>query len=143
MELKSAAFQQNQMIPKKYTCQGQDINPPLQIQDIPDQTKSLALIVDDPDAPNGDFVHWVVYNIPVIEVIPENATPGKAGMNDFGKQDYGGPCPPIGTHRYFFRLYALNEKLTAEEGADRDTLLKRMEGHILDQAELMGFYMKQ
>ncbi len=142
MKLTSPAFKAKEMIPQKYTCQGQDINPPLLIDDMPDNAESLALIVEDPDAPAGNWVHWIVYGIPVIDRIQENSVPGTQGKNDFDKLDYGGPCPPSGVHRYFFRLYALDTTLNLEEGIDKDTLVNAMEDHILDQAELVGRFGK-
>lgn len=101
MKLTSAAFEPKQKIPMKYTCQGQNINPPLQIEDILYQTQSLTLIMDDPDVPSGDFAHWILYNIPVIDLIPENSSPGTTGVNGFVMKIYSGPCPPYGIHRYF------------------------------------------
>ena len=142
MHVTSPAFGNEKFIPKKFTCQGADINPTLAIEDIPAGTKSLALIVDDPDAPGGTWVHWVVYNIPVIEQIDEGSIPGEQGLNDFGKKDYGGPCPPSGTHRYFFKLYALDTRLALEEDADKTALVTAMEGHLRDTAELMSLYKK-
>lgn len=142
MKLTSPAFEAKEMIPKKYTCQGQDINPPLIIEQVPDEAESLALIVEDPDAPAGTWIHWVVYSIPVIDQIKENSVPGTQGKNDFDKLDYGGPCPPSGVHRYFYRLYALDTTLDLEEGIDKDTLVNAMEDHILDQAELVGRFGK-
>ena len=143
MKLTSREFENNNFIPRKFTCQGEDVNPELLVEDIPENTKSLALIVDDPDAPMGTWVHWVVYDIPVISRIEEDSIPGKQGRNDFGKRDYGGPCPPSGTHRYFFKIYALDTKLNLKEGARKSDLEKAMEGHILDKAELIGLYKKQ
>ena len=142
MKLSSPEFENNTFIPRKFTCQGEDINPPLIIEDIPDNTKSLALIVDDPDAPIGIWVHWVVYDIPVISHIDEDSIPGKQGINDFGRRDYGGPCPPSGTHRYFFKLYALDTELNLKEDIKKKDLEKAMEGHILDKSELIGLYKK-
>ena len=140
MRVTCPAFGNEKFIPKKFTCDGPDINPTLVIGGIPAGTKSLALIVDDPDAPGGTWVHWVVYNIPVIEQIDEDSIPGEQGMNDFGKMDYGGPSPPSGTHRYCFKLYALNTRLALGEGVDKEALEAAMEGHIIDQAELTGLY---
>ena len=142
MKLTSPEFQHNKSIPKKFTCQGEDTSPTLIIEEIPDGTKSLALIVDDPDAPMGTWVHWVVYDIPVISRIEENTIPGKQGMNNFGRKDYGGPCPPSGTHRYFFKIYALDKEPNLQEGVRKSALEKAMEGHILDKAELIGLYKK-
>jgi len=142
MKLTSPEFENNKFIPKKFTCQGQDINPGLNIQDIPKETKSMALIVDDPDAPMGDWVHWVVFNIPVVSKIEEDSIPGKQGSNDFGRKDYGGPCPPSGTHRYFFKIYALDTELDLGEGVSKRELENAMEAHILAKAELIGLYKK-
>lgn len=142
MRLTSPEFEHNKFIPKKFTCQGDDVNPPLIIEEIPGEAKTLALIVDDPDAPMGTWVHWVVYNIPVVSGIDENSIPGKQGINDFGKKDYGGPCPPSGTHRYFFKVYGLDEELNLEEGISKEDLEEAMQGHILDKAELIGLYKK-
>jgi len=139
MKLTSPDFENNKMIPRKFTCEGADVNPTLVIEDIPAGTKSLALIVDDPDAP-GTWVHWVVYDIPVVSRIDEDSIPGKQGMNDFRRKDYGGPCPPSGTHRYFFKLYALDKELALGERVDKKALEKAMQGHILDKAELIGLY---
>jgi Raf kinase inhibitor-like YbhB/YbcL family protein len=142
MKITSPEFKSNELIPSKFTCEGQDINPALVIEDIPAEAGSLALIVDDPDAPMGTWVHWVVYDMPVISRIDENTVPGKQGINDFRKKDYGGPCPPSGTHRYFFKIYALDGELGLEEGINKKTLEKAMQGHILDKAELIGLYKK-
>ena len=114
MKITSSEFKHNESIPRKYTCQGQDINPPLAIEDIPSQAKSLALIVDDPDAPGGMWVHWVVFDMPLITEIAEDSIPGTQGMNDCNRKDYGGPCPPSGTHRYFFKLSSLDVILILE-----------------------------
>ena len=143
MKILSREFGNNEYIPKKFTCQGQDINPPLTIDEIPQESKSLALIVDDPDASGGMWVHWVVFNIPVTSKIDEASIPGKQGINDFGRKNYGGPCPPSGTHRYFFKIYALDEMLDAEEGISKEELESSMESHILDKAELIGLYKKE
>jgi len=142
MKLKSSAFEHNKFIPKKFTCEGADVNPGLIIEDIAEETKSLALIVDDPDAPMGTWVHWVVFDIPPVSMIEENSIPGKQGSNDFGRKNYGGPCPPSGTHRYFFKIYALDKNLNLKEGTTKEELEKAMQGHILDKAELIGLYKK-
>ena len=143
MKLTRPAFEHNQMISKKFTCQGNDLNPELNIAGIPAEAKSLALIVDDPDAPMGTWVHWVVFNIPPSDVkIKENSIPGIQGYNDFGRNNYGGPCPPSGTHRYFFKLYALDTELDLKEGVKKQELEKAMEGHILVKTELIGLYKK-
>ncbi len=143
MKLKSPEFKNNEYMPKKFTCRGENINPALIIDGIPPETKSLALIFDDPDAPMGTWVHWVVFNIPVISRIEEDSVPGKQGINDFGRLNYGGPCPPFGTHRYFFKVYALDAELNSEEGIAETELEKAMTGHILARAELIGLYKKQ
>jgi Raf kinase inhibitor-like YbhB/YbcL family protein len=146
MEIKSTAFDNGGMIPDKYTCEGENISPPLEWDNLPDGTKSVALIGDDPDAPMGTWVHWVVYDIPAsISKLPEN-TPadktltngGKQGSNDFHKIGYGGPCPPSGTHRYFFKLYALDTYIGLEPGMTKEQLLRNMKGHVLEEAKLMG-----
>lgn len=143
MTLSSFAFKHNELIPKKYTCDGDDISPPLAISGVPAHAKSLALIVDDPDAPAKTWVHWTVWNItPQTTEISENSAPIGAfeGITDFGKPGYGGPCPPSGTHRYFFKLYALDILLTLPQTARKADLEKAMQGHILDTAELIGLY---
>lgn len=146
MQISSSAFANNQPIPPQYTCDGQDINPPLSFQQIPAETESLVLIVDDPDAPRGDWVHWLVWNIdPKITQIHENSLPMGAmtGMTDFGQSSWGGPCPPSGLHRYHFKLYALDARLNLASGTNRATLEKAMQGHILDQAVLVGTYSRK
>lgn len=143
MKITSPEFKNNEFIPKKFTCDGQDISPALVIEDIPKEAKSLALIMDDPDAPVGLWVHWVVYDIPIIVKVEEDSIPGKQGMNSFGRLNYGGPCPPSGTHRYFFKIYALDKQLGLAEGVDKKTLEKITEGHILAKAELIGLYKRK
>lgn len=143
MRISSPAFDANQKIPQKFTCDGEDISPSLVIEEIPEGAETLALIVDDPDAPAGTWVHWVVFNIPVTNRIEEGEVPGNQGINDFKKEKYGGPCPPSGTHRYFFKLYALDQELGLSEGASKRDVEAAMEGHILAQAELMGLYERQ
>lgn len=138
LKLLSPAFEDGGIIPERYTCEGEDINPPLRIEDIPEGTKTLCLIMDDPDAPVGTFVHWVVWNIEAMDEIKENSVPGKQGSNNFGKNDYGGPCPPSGEHRYFFKLYALDTELNLVEGSTKEDLKRAMEKHIIEQATLMG-----
>lgn len=139
----SLAFSHKGHIPNKYTCEGQDINPPIEVSEIPESTKTLAMIVEDPDAPGGVFDHWLIWNISPNEAIAENSNPGISGTNSFGKTGYGGPCPPSGAHRYFFRVYALDAKLDLLTGSDKQALLKAMEGHILAKGELMGLYQKK
>lgn len=141
----SPAFQPGELIPKKYTCDGQDINPPLRFNNLPDETKSLVLIVDDPDAPMGTWNHWLVWNLPpTTREITEGFVPQTAvlGTNDFGQLQYGGPCPPSGTHRYFFRVYALDTILKLPQGAKRNELEQAMKNHIISQGELMGRYQR-
>ena len=148
MEIKSSAFSSGEMIPAKYTCDGADFSPPLEWTAGPAGTKSFALICDDPDAPMGTWVHWVVYDIPPTAtmlaegVAREKELPGGGtqGVNDFRRIGYGGPCPPGGTHRYFFKLYALDVVLGLKPGITKDQLLKAMKGHILAEAQLMGTY---
>lgn len=142
MELSSSAFEENGTIPSDYTCDGTDVSPALTFNVIPNNTKSLAVIMDDPDAPMRTWVHWLVWNIPPdISGFSkgENITYPQ-GKNDFGKLDYGGPCPPSGTHRYFFKLYALDTMLELEEGANKKQLESAMPGHIIEEAQLMGKY---
>ncbi len=143
MKITSKAFANNELIPLKFTCEGEDINPEIIIEGIPADTKSLALIVDDPDAPMGTWVHWVVYDLPVISRIAENSQPGTAGVNDSGGNNYHGPCPPSGTHRYFFKIYALDTKLNLNAGLRKEELEEAMQSHILEKAELIGLYKKQ
>ena len=142
LELRSTAFSHNGHIPPLYTCEGEDINPPLEVHNISQGTQSLALIVEDPDAPNGVFDHWLVWNISPQQDITERANPGINGTNSFGKTGYGGPCPPSGSHRYFFRVYALDTELDLPAGANKKELQQAMEGHILAEGELMGLYKK-
>ena len=146
LHLTSQAFTHNGMIPPEYTCDGTDGNPPLTIRGVPAKSRSLALIVDDPDAPRGTWVHWVVWNIgPDTTEIPANSVPRGAlqGTNDFGKQSYGGHCPPSGTHRYFFKLYALDISLSLKTGATKVQLEDAMKGHILEKVELLGLYRRR
>jgi len=136
----SSAFKNNERIPSKYTCDGIDVNPPLKFQNIPNGTKSLALIVDDPDAPMGTWIHWIVWNINPTEEINEATVPGIEGINDFNKTSYGGPCPPLGIHRYFFKIYALKTKLDLNSNARKRDLEEAMEGKIIAKGEIMGLY---
>jgi Raf kinase inhibitor-like YbhB/YbcL family protein len=150
IKISSTAFQDGGLIPAKFTCDGANISPPLTWSSLPITTKSVALIVDDPDAPGKTWVHWVVYDLPAGNtqlaegVATQEAVPGggKQGTNDFRTIGYGGPCPPSGTHRYFFKLYALDVESPVKPGATKEDLLKAMEGHILDQGELMGKYQR-
>jgi hypothetical protein len=151
MKIISSAFSEGGGIPSKYTCDGQDISPPLEWKDAPGDTKSFALISDDPDAPGGTWVHWVAFNIPPTAAkLEENikhdrefANGMKQGSNDWPKIGYGGPCPPSGTHRYYFKLYALDTMLDIKPGATKEQLLKAMKGHVLAEARLMGKYKRQ
>ena len=138
--VKSPAFENNQMIPEKYSGDGEDINPPLKIEGIPEGTKSLVLVVDDPDAPQRTWDHWVVWNIPPVTGIDENSIPGIQGMNSWGKNKYGGPQPPLGTHRYFFKVYALDTMLNLDPDAKKRDVEKAMNRHILAKGELIGLY---
>ena len=141
MKLTSPAFKNNGMIPSEYTCDGDDVSPELIIESAPRNAKSLALIADDPDAPVGTWVHWVVWNIPVnTKTIPKGGTAGIEGITDFRKSGYGGPCPPSGTHRYFFKLYALDTELNLPKSATKKELEKAMQGHVIEKAELIGKY---
>jgi hypothetical protein len=142
MKLSSSAFEDNKMIPSEYTCDGTDLSPPLSFSNIPENTKSLALIMDDPDAPIKTWVHWLIWNIPINKTglsKGENITYPK-GKNDFGYLDYGGPCPPSGTHRYFFKLYALDTTIDLNEGSTKKQLESAMSGHIIEEAQLIGTY---
>lgn len=146
MTITSTAIQANGNILSQYTCDGPNISPPLTFSEIPIEAKSLVLIVDDPDAPNGTFTHWLLYDMPPsILAIPENDTPqvGKVGTNDFGNAGYSGPCPPNGTHHYYCRLYALDVMLDLPEGAGRQEVEEAMSGHIFQDATVMGTYTKQ
>ena len=148
MEIKSSAFKSGAKIPVKHTCDGVDVSPSLTWRKLPAGTKNLALICDDPDAPMGTWVHWVVYDIPAsaaglqekLPPLKELADGTKQGMNDFRAIGYGGPCPPAGEHRYFFKLYALDGPTGLKPGATKTQLLAAMKGHILAEAELMGKY---
>ncbi len=145
LEILSSAFENNGLTPEKYTCDGDDIIPPLTIQNIPTSTKSLALIVDDPDAPRVNWTHWLVWNlIPAGNTIEiqEGIVPDGAvqGLNSFNRRIYKGPCPPMGTHHYYFRIYALDVELVLSVSSDKKALDRAMAGHILEQAELIGLY---
>jgi len=140
IDISSALFKQNGFIPVRHTCDGKNVNPSLNFDHIPKKTGSLAIIVDDPDAPTGTWVHWVTWNIPVTHHLKEDSAPGLQGTNDFGKRIYSGPCPPKGAHRYFFKVYALDCKLNLAEGADKGELENAMTGHILGFGELIGLY---
>ena len=146
MKLTSTAFAHTAAIPPKYTCDEENVSPPLTVADIPAGVKSLALIVDDPDAPRGDFVHWTLWNIPpTTTTIPEGTVPPGSvqGTTDFGSAGYGGPCPPLGTHHYQFKLYALDTALSLDPSARKADIERAIEGHILDQTLLVGTYVRQ
>jgi len=143
MKLTSPAFENNTFLGTKFTCEGLGVNPELNISDIPDGAKSLALIVDDPDAPYGVFVHWVVFDIPLTNKIAENSIPGKQGRNNGSAFNYVRPCPPTGTHRYFFKIYALDSVLNLKEGISKEELLAALKAHTLGYAELIGLYKKR
>ena len=148
IKLMSSAFKEGQPIPRTYTCDGVNVSPPLEWSGVPANAKTLAIIADDPDAPGGNWVHWVLYNLPAGNIgLVENllateklAAGGFQGKNDFGKTAYGGPCPPSGTHRYFFRIYALDAELPLKAGATKAELLKAMDDHVVLQGQLMGTY---
>lgn len=148
INMQSTAFEPGGMIPKEYTCDGRDISPPLSWGDVPEGCASITLICDDPDAPMGTWVHWVLFDLPPeTRSLPENIPAvekleggGRHGINDFRKLGYGGPCPPGGTHRYYFKIYALDKELELSVGGTKDQLLKAMEGHILAEGELLGRY---
>lgn len=142
MKIVSQAFGHNEIMPAKFTCDGENVNPPLSISEVPEGTASLVLVVDDPDAPGGTFTHWIVYNLdPTVSEIAENNLKDEEfrGKNSFGTFDYGGPCPPRGMHHYRFKLYALDTMLTLYK-PDLDELTNAMDAHILDQAELVALY---
>lgn len=143
-QIVSSAFNNNAEMPKKYTCDGKDVNPPLVIKNVPEKAKSLALMVTDPDASEGSWAHWIIYNIPPnTGDIIENTNPGTEGLSDFGKYTYGGPCPPDGkVHHYVFCLYALNSSLNINEGPSISEVEKAMQGHIVAKTELTGTYQK-
>lgn len=141
MNISSPAFEEGGSIPTQFARQGLDKSPPLQIEDVPEQAKSLVLIMDDPDASSGTFTHWILFNIsPRTKEIHEDAPPVMAtqGRNDYGDVGYGGPKPPSGEHRYFFKLYALDSVLSLARGAKRNELDSAMQGHVLDEAHTMG-----
>jgi Raf kinase inhibitor-like YbhB/YbcL family protein len=143
LTVKSSAFEADKPIPKKYGCQGQDINPSLAIEGVPKDAKTLVLLMDDPDAPMGTFDHWVVWNIPPLtRTIGENSVPGTEGLNSARQRGYMGPCPPSGTHRYFFKIYALDTELTLNSNAKKSDVEKAIQGHILAKGELVGLYSK-
>jgi Raf kinase inhibitor-like YbhB/YbcL family protein len=150
LKVTSAAFAEGAAIPSQYTCDGRNVSPPLTWEGVPASAKTLALIADDPDAQRGVWTHWVVFNLPasergLTEAVPATETlanGAKQGKNDFGNAGYGGPCPPSGTHRYYFKLYALDGALSLPSDATKDQLLKAMEDHIVAEGQLMGRYQR-
>ena len=142
LKLTSSEFEHEGYIPAKYTCQGENVNPPITIEGIPKEAISLALIMEDPDAPGGIFDHWAVWNIRPAETIKENSMPGRAAKNSKGEYSYTGPCPPSGTHRYFFKIYALDTLLDLEDDVDKKMLEQALQDHIVAYGELMGLYKK-
>lgn len=143
MKITSPSFNHQESLPSKFTCDGENVNPALNVSEIPEKTESLVLIVDDPDAPSGTWIHWVVFDIePTVTAIAENSIPagGVQAVTSFGEAKYGGPCPPSGSHRYFFKVYALDTKLGLEQNTTVKDLGEAMEGHILEYAELIGNY---
>ncbi len=148
MQIISPAFEHGGMIPPKYTCDGEDISVPLLFLHVPPSAKSLALVMDDPDAPRGVFVHWVIYDMPAaleglpegVPHVPELEYGIKQGLNDFGKIGYGGPCPPSGAHRYFFKLYALSVETVLDPGLTKAQLLELIAPYVIEEAILMGVY---
>ena len=148
MKLTSSAFKDGGMIPLKHTCDGQDVSPALEWSSVPEGTQSIAVICDDPDAPGGTFVHWVLYNLPAeTQGLSQGASAGgtlpagaRHGINDFGETGYNGPSPPFGIHRYFFRVYALDTPVNLRPGAGKADLLQAMKGHLVAEGQLMGKY---
>lgn len=144
--ISSPAFKDRGEIPDRYTCKGEDVSPPLVIKGVPEGTKSLALIVDDPDAPSHTWTHWLVWNIrPEAGKIEPGEAPSGAevGINDFRRNDYGGPCPPSGTHRYFFKLYALDKMLDLKTGATKEELESAIRGHTIQSAQMVGLFSRK
>jgi Raf kinase inhibitor-like YbhB/YbcL family protein len=143
LELSSPAFEADDIIPAKYTCDGEGINPPLKIHNIPDDAETLALIVEDPDASGGTFDHWLMWNIQPVDLIDENTIPGISGNNSAGKTGYHPPCPPNGIHRYYFHVYALDSELDLTPQSSKENLKQAMESHILAEGTIMGRYERQ
>lgn len=143
IEVSSSAFKNGEFIPAKYTCEGENISPELSIKNIPQNTKSLALIVDDPDAPLRTWVHWIIWNMPVTHHIKENDVHGEEGLNDFQIHRYSGPCPPKGVHHYFFKVYALDDLLDLSGNITKRELEKAMSDHIIGFGELVGLYKRK
>jgi Raf kinase inhibitor-like YbhB/YbcL family protein len=143
LKIESPAFPDNGYLPSKYTCDGENISPPLTVGDLPKETKSLAIIMEDTDAPDGIFDHWVVWNIDPKPNIPENIKGGSQGKNGKQQTGYYGPCPPTGVHHYFFKIYALDKFLDLEKGVDKRMLLRTMHNHIIAGGEIVGLYLKK
>lgn len=142
LQISSPAFKDNDFIPSKFTCEGESTSPELHVKNIPANAKTLAIILDDPDATHGTFVHWVAWNISPTETISEHTTSATMGNNGAGKKGYIGPCPPSGIHHYHFKIYALDTKLNLPEGSGKQELLDAMKGHIVGSGELIGLYKK-
>ncbi|ARS37716.1 YbhB/YbcL family Raf kinase inhibitor-like protein [Pontibacter actiniarum] len=140
LQVSSPAFEYGEKIPVQHTCDGRNINPTLEIDDLPERTQSLVVMVNDPDAPSGTWSHWLMWDIAPTNLLEEGSAAGTQGLNDFGNPKYNGPCPPIGTHRYFFRVYALDTMLRLPEASTREELLEGMANHILASGELMGVF---
>jgi Raf kinase inhibitor-like YbhB/YbcL family protein len=138
--VKSPNFKNNDYIPSKYGCDGSNINPAINIENLPNNTQSMALTIDDPDAPNGTFDHWVMWDIPPRNKIEEGSAPGTQGLNSMKENKYTGPCPPSGTHHYHFRIYALDTKLNLPQNTDKKSLLKAIESHIIASGEMIGLF---
>jgi len=142
----TTVFKHNEKIPSIYTCDGEDLAPELTVSEVPNEAKELVLIVDDPDAPMGTWVHWLVYNMPAntTKIEAKNLPQGsKQGITDFGRTGWGGPCPPSGTHRYFFKLYALDTTLDLQAGATKSQLEQAIKGHVIEKDELVGLYKRK
>lgn len=140
LSVTSPAFKNKEKLPVKYTCDGKGVNPSLVVDDIPSEAETLVLIVEDPDAPSGRFDHWIVWNIPTDEKIEENSVPGLEGLNNSGKTNYSSPCPPSGTHRYVFKVYALDAKIDLQAGSGRKELEEAIKNHIVAKGEMVGLY---
>jgi Raf kinase inhibitor-like YbhB/YbcL family protein len=140
MMISSSAFENGGQIPVKYTCDGENTNPPIEFENLPEGTKSMVLIVNDPDAPSGSFTHWLVWDILPGSQVNENSVPGTVGKNSFGQVTYGGPCPSLGTHRYHFKVFALDRELNLPGGSGIEQVEESMQGHILAQGQLTGKY---
>ena len=140
MQLTSPSFANNGYIPDKFSCHGEEVSPELSIEKIPDNSKTLALLVVDPDAPSGAWTHWIVYNIPIVQRIKEANAPGEEGLSSSGKAAYDGPCPPSGVHHYIFKIFALNTELKFDKPPDKKAFEKAIEGHVIEEAQLTGLF---